>query len=84
MLSRPAISLALIRILNMILDSMLTKRFLELLERIFQNERPYRFKHGIKRQDGLSNCQEITIAKINVQKLADYCLINQSTYHLER
>jgi CRISP-associated protein Cas1 len=44
---------------------------MELLERKFQSERPYRFKHGIKRRDGLSVCQEITIAKITVQDLVD-------------
>ena len=48
-------------------------RFLELLERQFQNEKLYKFKHGIKRRDGLSKCQEITIAKIVVQNLADVC-----------
>ena len=58
---------------RVILDSGLIRRFLELLERCFQNERPYRFKHGIKRKDGMSMCQEITIAKIQVQGLADYC-----------
>ena len=56
-----------------VLDDGLIKRFLELLERKFQSERPYKFKHGIKRLDGLSMCQEITIAKICVQNMADYC-----------
>jgi CRISP-associated protein Cas1 len=46
---------------------------LELLERKFQSERPFKFKHGIKRRDGSSMCQEITIAKITVSNLADYC-----------
>ncbi len=58
---------------HVILDYSLTKRFLERLERIFQKERPYRLKHGRKRSDGLSMCQEITIVKITVQDLADYC-----------
>ena len=58
---------------KIILDSSLIRRFLELLERQFQNERLYKFKHGIKRRDGLSKCQEITIAKIVVQNLADVC-----------
>jgi hypothetical protein len=48
---------------KVVLDSGLIRRFLELLERIFQVERPYKFKHGIKRRDGLSMCQEITIAR---------------------
>jgi len=59
---------------RVILDSALIRRFLELLERIFQNERPYRFKHGIKMKDGFSMCQETTIVKIYAQKLADYCI----------
>ena len=59
---------------RIILDSGLIRTFLDVLERTFQNERLYKFKHGIKRKDGLSMCQEITIAKINVQQLADYCI----------
>jgi CRISP-associated protein Cas1 len=58
---------------RIVLDDGLIRRFLELLERKFQSERPYKFKHGIKRRDGLSMCQEITIAKINVQTVADFC-----------
>ena len=56
---------------RVILDSNLVRRFLELLERKFQSERLYRFKHGIKRKDGMSMCQEITIAKIQTQNLAE-------------
>jgi CRISPR-associated protein Cas1 len=41
---------------KIILDSGLVRRFLELLGRIFRNERPYGFKHGIKRKDGMSTC----------------------------
>ena len=41
---------------RIILDDGLIRRFLELLERKFQSERPYKFKHGIKRRDGLSMC----------------------------
>ena len=58
---------------RIILDDDLIRRFLELLERKFQSERPYKFKHGIKRRDGLSMCQEITIAKIYVTNIAEYC-----------
>ena len=58
---------------RIVIDDNLIKRFLELLERKFQSERPFRFKHGIKRRDGLSMCQEITIAKIAVSSLAEYC-----------
>jgi CRISP-associated protein Cas1 len=58
---------------RIVLDGRLVKRFLELLERKFQSERPYEFKHGVKRKDGLSMCQEITIAKITIQSFAGYC-----------
>jgi CRISP-associated protein Cas1 len=56
-----------------ILDSELVCRFLELMERKFRIERPYRFKHGLKRADGLSKCQERTITKIAVQNFSNYC-----------
>jgi CRISPR-associated protein Cas1 len=59
---------------KVVLDSDLIRRFLEVLERKFLSERPYRFKHGMKTMDGMSMCQEITIAKIYVQNVADYCI----------
>ncbi|MEW6604799.1 MAG: CRISPR-associated endonuclease Cas1 [Thermoproteota archaeon] len=61
---------------RVILDSELLRRFLELLERLFQNEWPYKFKHGIKRRDGTSMRQEITIAKITVQTMSEFCKVN--------
>ena len=64
---------------KVILDEELIRRFLEVLERKFQSERPYKFKHGLKRRDGLSMCQEITIAKITVQQLAEDCKTNNSS-----
>jgi CRISP-associated protein Cas1 len=54
------------------MDSDLIRRFLEVLERKFQSERPYKFKHGLKKENGVSMCQEITISKIFVQKLIFY------------
>ena len=60
----------------------LTKNFLELLERTFQKERRYEFRHGAKTQDGLKSCQEITIAKIAVQNLADFCIGKQTTFSI--
>ena len=58
-----------------------TKRiFLEKLERNFQKEREYKFKHARSKKNGLNNCQEITIAKIAVQNLADYCKGKQNTF----
>lgn len=56
-----------------VMDDSLIKRFLEKLERMFQKERKYEFRHGRKNDNGLSMCQEITISKIFVQKLSDYC-----------
>jgi CRISPR-associated protein Cas1 len=58
---------------KVILDSDLIRRFLEMLERSFQNEKPYKFRHGLKMKNGFSMCQEITIAKIKVQELAEIC-----------
>ena len=65
---------------KVVMDCVLIKTFLELLERIFQKERLYNFRHGIKRKDGLSMCQEITIVKIIVQDLADYCCQKSPTF----
>ena len=59
---------------RIVLDDDLLKHFLEMLERKFQSERPYKFKHGIKRRDGLSMCQEVTIAKIQTTQLVDFCV----------
>ena len=59
---------------KIILDTNLIRRFLELLSRKFDSERPYLSKHGLKRRDGLAMCQEITIAKINIENLAEYCI----------
>lgn len=58
---------------NIVMDYSLIKRFLERLERTFQMERRYDFRHGMKTSDGLKNVQEITIGKITVQNLAEYC-----------
>jgi len=65
---------------RVVLDSELIRRFLEMLERVFQKERMYKFRHGINRKDGLSMCQEITIAKLTVQDLADYCCENSKSF----
>jgi CRISPR-associated protein Cas1 len=60
----------------------LIKRFLELLERTFQQDRRYEFRHGAKTKDGLKNVQEITVAKIMVQSLAEYCLGKQKEFRI--
>lgn len=58
---------------NVIIEYDLIKRFMELLERQFSQERKYDFRHGKKTESGLKSVQEITIAKIMVQNLAEYC-----------
>lgn len=65
---------------KVVMDYNLIRRFLELLERTFQKERRYDFRHGAKTSDGLKSCQEITIAKITVQNLADYCTLKKNTF----
>jgi len=65
-----------------VMDYSLIRRFLELLERTFQKERRYAFRHGAKTTDGLKSCQEITIAKIAVQNLADFCTGKQSSFSI--
>lgn len=67
---------------NIVLGYDLIRRFLEMLERTFQKERRYVFKHGVKTTDGKKNVQEITIAKIAVQNLADYCLGKSNTFFI--
>jgi CRISP-associated protein Cas1 len=58
---------------EIILSDGLIKRYLEELSRKFESERLYSFNHGLKRKDGLSMCQEITIAKITIDRLTRYC-----------
>jgi CRISPR-associated protein Cas1 len=62
---------------SVVLDNDLIRRFLELLERKFQSERLYEFRHGLRMENGMSMCQEITIVKISIQNLADHCIGKQ-------
>ena len=57
---------------NVVIEYSLIKRFLELLERQFSQERKYSFRHGPKTRDGLKSVQEITVAKIMIQNLSDF------------
>jgi len=59
---------------KVVMDSSLIQRFLEVLERKFLSERPYKFGHGMKGKDGMSMCQEITISKIYVQNMTNFFL----------
>jgi len=36
----------------------------------------------MKTSDGLKSCQEITISKIAVQKLSDYCIEKQNGFEI--
>jgi len=59
---------------NVVIESDLIRKFLELLERTFQKERRYQYRHGAFTKDGLKSVQEITIAKISIQNLSDFCI----------
>jgi len=59
---------------NVVLEYDLIRRFLEMLERNFQKERKYEFRHGAKTKDGLKLVQEITIVKIALQNLTEFCV----------
>ncbi len=67
---------------SVVMEYALIKRFLELLERKFQKERRYEFRHGAKTQDNLKSVQEITIAKITVTKLAEYCMGKEKKFRI--
>ena len=65
-----------------VMEYNLIRKFLELLERTFQQDRRYEFRHGAKTKDGLKNVQEITVAKIMVQNLAEYCLGKEKEFRV--
>ena len=56
-----------------LLDTELIKKFLEMLEVDFRKTREYERKNGLRKENGMSNCSEITIAKISIQNLSDFC-----------
>lgn len=67
---------------NVVMDYSLIKRFLERLERTFQMGRRYDFRHRMKTSDGLKSCQEITISKIAVSNLADFCIGKKTNFEI--
>jgi len=67
---------------NVILEYDLIRKFLELLERTFQKERKYHYRHGAKTSDGLKSVQEITIAKIMAQNLAEFCTAKREKFKI--
>jgi len=67
---------------NVVLEYDLIRNFLELLERNFQRVRRYEYRHGAKTQDGLKSVQEITIAKISIQNLSDFCIGKKDEFRI--
>jgi len=67
---------------KVVLEYDLIRRFLEMLERTFQKERKYNFRHGFKTKDGLKSVQEITIVKITVTNLAEFCIGKQTEFRI--
>ena len=56
-----------------LLDTKLVQKFLEMLEVDFRKTREYARRNGMKKENGMANCSEITIAKILIQNLSDFC-----------
>jgi len=67
---------------NIVIEYDLIRRFLELLERQFSQERKYDFRHGKKTINGLKSVQEITIAKSSVQNLAEFCICKITSFSI--
>ena len=67
---------------TVVLEYDLIRVFLEMLERQFQKERRHDYKFGLKTGDGLKSVQEITIAKIAVNNLSEYCLTKQKEFKI--
>ncbi len=64
------------------LEYNLIRMFLELLERTFQKERRYHYRHVAFTKDGLKSVQEITVAKIMIQNLAEFCIGKQKEFKI--
>ena len=65
-----------------LLDTELVQKFLEMLEVDFRKTREYARRNGMKKENGLSNCGEITIAKISIQNLSDFCNGKQTNFKI--
>lgn len=65
-----------------LLDTELVKKFLEMLEVDFRKTREYVRRNGMKKENGLSNCSEITIVKISVQNLSNFCNGKQTIFKI--
>jgi CRISPR-associated protein Cas1 len=67
---------------TVVLEYSLIRKFLETLERTFQKGRRYNYRHGKKTRNGLKSVQEITIAKIMIQNLAEFCSGKQKEFRI--
>jgi len=67
---------------NVVLEYDLVRRFLEMLERNFQKERKHEFRYKAKKNDRLKSFQEITIAKIIIQNLSEFCTGKQKEFKI--
>ena len=67
---------------TVVLEYNLIRKFLELLERTFQKEKQYDYRHGKKTRNGLKSVQEITVAKIMIQNLAEFCSGKQKEFRI--
>ena len=67
---------------TIVLEYDLIRVFLKLLERTFAKERKHDYKFGLKTKDGLKSVQEITITKILVQNLAEFCIGKQKEFRI--
>ena len=57
-----------------LMDTELVKKVLEMLEVDIRKTREYERRNGMKKENGLCNCAEITIAKLSIQNLSDFCI----------
>jgi CRISPR-associated protein Cas1 len=67
---------------TIVLEYDLIRVFLEMLERQFQKERKYDYRHGKKTENGLKSVQEITVTKIAVSNLAEFCMGKQKKFKI--
>ena len=67
---------------SVVLSNELKRTFLEKVERNFQKEREYKFRYAKSKKNGMNDCQEITIAKIVVQNLAEFCIGKQNRFSI--
>jgi len=67
---------------TVVMSNELILRFLEKLQRKFQSSRIYKNGIGRKMDNGMSHCQEITIPKIVIQNLAEFCVEKRKEFEI--